>query len=39
MLALMVFSLSMVSLPMMLHRKVNFVAALVTRFMATRFNW
>ena len=38
-LALMVFSLSVVSLPMMLHRKVDFATALVTSFMATRFNF
>lgn len=38
-LALMVFSLSVVSLPMMLHRKVDFATALVTSFMATRLNF
>lgn len=38
-LALMVFSLSVVSLPMMLHRKVDFATAIVTSFMATRFNF
>ncbi|MDA8260860.1 MAG: DUF2189 domain-containing protein [Betaproteobacteria bacterium] len=38
-LALMVFSLSVVSLPMMLHRKVDFATALVTSFMATKFNF
>jgi uncharacterized membrane protein len=38
-LALMVFSLSVVSLPMLLHRKVDFATALVTSFMATRLNW
>lgn len=38
MLALMVFSLSVVSLPMLLHRKVDFATALVTSFMATRIN-
>lgn len=37
-LALMVFSVSVVSLPMLLHRKVDFATALVTSFMATRFN-
>jgi len=37
-LALMVFSVSVVSLPMMLHRKVDFATALVTSFMATRLN-
>jgi uncharacterized membrane protein len=38
-LALMVFSVSVVSLPMMLHRKVDFATALVTSFMATRLNF
>lgn len=38
-LALMVFSLSVVSLPMLLHRKVDFATALVTSFMATRLNF
>jgi uncharacterized membrane protein len=38
-LALMMFSLSVVSLPMMLHRKVDFATALVTSFMATRLNF
>ncbi len=38
-LALMMFSLSVVSLPMMMHRKVDFATALVTSFMATRFNF
>jgi uncharacterized membrane protein len=38
-LALMMFSLSVVSLPMMLHRKVDFATALVTSFMATRHNF
>lgn len=38
-LALMVFSLSVVSLPMMLHRKVDFATALVASFMATRLNF
>ena len=38
-LALAIFSLSVVSLPMMLHRKVDFATALVTSFMATRFNF
>ncbi|MFN3751220.1 MAG: DUF2189 domain-containing protein [Thiobacillus sp.] len=38
-LALMVFSLSVVSLPMLLHRKVDFATALVTSFLATRFNF
>ena len=37
-LALMVFSLSVVSLPMLLHRKVDFATAVVTSFMATRLN-
>ena len=37
-LALMMFSLSVVSLPMMLHRKVDFATALVTSLMATRLN-
>jgi uncharacterized membrane protein len=39
MLALIVFSLSVVSLPMLLHRKVDFATALVTSFMATRHNF
>lgn len=38
-LALVMFSLSVVSLPMMLHRKVDFATALVTSFMATRLNF
>lgn len=38
-LALMVFSLSVVSLPMLLHRKVDFATAIVTSFMATRLNF
>ena len=38
-LALMVFSLSVVSLPMLLHRRVDFATALVTSFMATRLNF
>lgn len=38
-LALAIFSLSAVSLPMMLHRKVDFATALVTSFMATRLNF
>lgn len=38
-LALLMLSLSVVSLPMMLHRKVDFATALVTSFMATRFNF
>ncbi|MBW8457785.1 MAG: DUF2189 domain-containing protein [Thiobacillus sp.] len=38
-LALMMFSLSVVSLPMMLHREVDFATALVTSFMATRHNF
>jgi uncharacterized membrane protein len=38
-LALMMFSLSVVSLPMMLHRKVDFATALVTSFMATKLNF
>jgi uncharacterized membrane protein len=37
--ALMVFSLSVVSLPMLLHRKVDFATALVTSFMVTRLNF
>ena len=37
--ALMVFSLSVVSLPMLLHRKVDFATALVTSFMATKLNF
>ena len=38
-LALMMFSLSVVSLPMMMHRKVDFATALVTSFMATKLNF
>jgi uncharacterized membrane protein len=38
-LALLMFSLSVVSLPMMLHRKVDFATALVTSFMATWLNF
>lgn len=38
-LALMVFSLSVVSLPMLLHRKVDFATAVVTSFMTTRLNF
>ena len=38
-LALMVFSVSVVSLPMLLHRKVDFATALVTSFMATKLNF
>jgi len=38
-LALMVFSLSVVSLPMLLHRKVDFATALVTSFMTTKLNF
>jgi uncharacterized membrane protein len=38
-LALMMFSLSVVSLPMMLHRKVDFATALMTSFLATRLNF
>ena len=38
-LALAVFSISVVSLPMLLHRKVDFATALVTSFMATRHNF
>jgi len=38
-LALMMFSFSVVSLPMMLHRKVDFATALVTSFMATKLNF
>lgn len=37
-LAVIVFSITVVSLPMMLHRKVDFATALVTSFMATRHN-
>ena len=37
-LALMVFSLTVVSLPMLLHRKVDFATALTTSFLATRHN-
>jgi uncharacterized membrane protein len=38
-LALMMFSLSVVALPMLLHRKVDFATALITSFMATRLNF
>lgn len=38
-LSLMVFSLSVVSLPMLLHRRVDFATALVTSFMTTRLNF
>lgn len=38
-LALMMFSISVVSLPMMLHRKVDFATAVVTSFMATKLNF
>jgi len=38
-LALMVFSLSVVSLPMLLHSKVDFATALVTSFLATKLNF
>jgi uncharacterized membrane protein len=38
-LALMVFSLSVVSLPMLLHRKVDFATALVTSFLTTKLNF
>ncbi len=38
-LALMIFSISVVSLPMMLHRKVDFATAVVTSFIATRLNF
>lgn len=38
-LALMVFSLSVVSLPMLLHRKVDIATALITSFMATKLNF
>jgi uncharacterized membrane protein len=38
-LALLMFSVSVVSLPMLLHRKVDFATALVTSFMATRLNF
>lgn len=38
-LALAIFSISVVSLPMMLHRKVDFATALVTSFLATRLNF
>lgn len=38
-LALVVFSLSVVSLPMLLHRKVDFATALTTSFMATKLNF
>lgn len=38
-LALGMFSLTVVSLPMLLHRKVDFATALVTSFMATRLNF
>ncbi len=39
MLALLVFSLSVVSLPMLLHRKVDLATALVTSLMATKRNF
>lgn len=38
-LALAVFSLTVVSLPMLLHRKVDFATAVVTSFMTTRLNF
>jgi len=38
-LALLMFSLSVVSLPMLLHRKVDFATALVTSLMATKLNF
>lgn len=38
-LALMVFSLSVVSLPMLLHRKVDLATAMVTSFLATKLNF
>lgn len=38
MLALLVFSLSVVSLPMLLHRKVDIATAVVTSFLAARLN-
>jgi hypothetical protein len=38
-LALRVFSLSVVSLPMLLRRKVGFATARVNRFMATKLNF
>jgi uncharacterized membrane protein len=38
-LALVIFSLSVVSLPMLLHRKVDLATALVTSFMVTRLNF
>ena len=38
-LALMMFSISVVSLPMLLHRKVDFATALTTSFMATTLNF
>ena len=38
-LALVMFSLSVVSLPMLLHRRVDFATALVTSFMATKLNF
>ena len=38
-LALLMFSLSVVSLPMLLHRKVDFARALVTGLMATKLNF
>jgi uncharacterized membrane protein len=37
--ALLMFSLTVVSLPMMLHRKVDFATALVTSLMATKLNF
>jgi uncharacterized membrane protein len=38
-LALMVFSLSVVSLPILLHRKLDFATALVTSFMTMKLNF
>jgi len=38
-LALIMFSISVVSLPMMLHRRVDFATALVTSLMVTRLNF
>lgn len=38
-LALVVFSLSVVSLPMLLHRKVDFATAMVTSFMTVKLNF
>jgi len=37
-LAVIMFSLSVVSLPMLLHRKIDFATALVSSFIATRLN-